>query len=200
MKCSLLALAAIAACATDPVHTTQLRIQPTRPLVAHRIVRPLYVVLDPAQVPDHYTIPPGSVKEIQIFEIREFVRRDLRAALTAVFEQVDIVEPTDAQLPVGTLTATVQIQRFGAVPDQTGSNAMRVTTQMGWSFAIAVKGQREFLFSSTETVTGGFAMTTVTQTPEGLQSTYQLALEHLLAKLADPAVLARLEPPPVPPS
>ena len=47
----------LAARSLQPVCTSQLYIRPIQPMVATRIERPLYVVLDPAVVPDRYDSP-----------------------------------------------------------------------------------------------------------------------------------------------
>ncbi len=184
----------LAACSMQPVRTATLRIQPTVPMIAKKVARPLYVVLDPAQVPDRYTIPEGTVKELEILEIRYFVRRDLRAGLAALFEYVEVVPPT-AQIPAGALVGQVQIQRFSTelVMASSGSKTVGAAYgQMGWGFAIREPGQSEFAFSHTESVTGTFPLVQIDQTAEMMESTYRLAIEHLLAKIAEPEVLARL--------
>ncbi|MBK9031060.1 MAG: hypothetical protein IPL61_06950 [Myxococcales bacterium] len=184
----------LAACAMKPVNTRALHIEPTLPLVATKIPRPLYVVLDPTQVPDEYTIPARTTKEIRILEIREFVRRDLRDALSSMFAAVTVVGLDDVA-PPDAMIAQVQIQRFAAEIDQVTSGdviAGRVYGQMGWSFAIRKIDEPEFRFSYAETVTGTFPLVRVDQTAEMMESTYRIALEQLMARLSDREVMARL--------
>ncbi|MBA3457099.1 MAG: hypothetical protein H0T42_28710 [Deltaproteobacteria bacterium] len=186
---------ALLGCAMEPVHTARLTISPTVPMVARKIAHPLYVVLDPAQVPDRYTIPERTNKEIHIHEIHEFIRRDLRTGLAFLFERVVVIAP-GTPIPPGTLVAQVRIQRFSADVDMvsTGSaTAARVYGQMGWSLAIRGSSATDFAFSHTENVRGSFPLTHVSQTAEMMTSTYQLAIEHLLAKLAEPDIVAKLE-------
>jgi hypothetical protein len=186
---------AMTACAMEPVHTARLQIQPTVPMVARKIARSLFIVLDPAQVPDRYTIPEQTNKEIQILEIHEFVRRDLHHGLSALFESVVVVAPSVA-IPEGALVAQVRIQRFAADVDMvtTGNEtASRVYGQMGWSFAIRGSGAADFAFSHTENVRGTFPLTHVSQTAEMMTSTYQVAIERLLARIAEPEMVAKLE-------
>lgn len=191
----LLVLLPLVGCAMEPVHTARLQIQPTLPMVGRKISRPLYIVLDPALVPDRYTIPERTNKEIQILEIREFVRRDLRTGLAVLFDRVTVVAP-GAAFPAGALVAHVRIQKFAADVDMmtNGSQtAARVYGQMGWSIGIRGSLATDFAFSHTETVQGSFPLTHVSQTAEMMTSTYQIAIEHVLAKLAEPEVAAKLE-------
>lgn len=186
---------ALTACAMEPVHTARLQIQPTLPMVARKIARQLFIVLDPAQVPDRYTIPERTNKEIQILEIREFVRRDLQHALSSLFDSVVVVAPS-AVIPAGALVAQVRIQRFAADVDMVSTGketAARVYGQMGWSFAIRGSGAVDFAFSHTENVRGSFPLTHVSQTEEMMTSTYQIALERLVARIAEPEMVAKLE-------
>jgi hypothetical protein len=191
----LVVLLPLVGCAMEPVHTAQLQIQPTLPMVARKISRPLYIVLDPALVPDSYVIPERTNKEIQILEIREFVRRDLRTGLATLFDRVTVVAP-GSPFPAGALVAHVRIQKFAADVDMmtNGSQtAARVYGQMGWSIGIRGSLATDFAFSHTENVQGSFPLTHVSQTAEMMTSTYQIAIEHVLAKLAEPEMAAKLE-------
>jgi hypothetical protein len=192
---SLVLALALAACAMEPVHTARLQIQPTLPMVARKIARPLYIVLDPTLVPDSYVIPEQTSKEIRILEIREFVRRDLRTGLAVLFDRVVVVAP-GAPFPAGALVAHVRIQKFSADVDMmtNGSQtAARVYGQMGWSIGIRGSVATDFAFSHTENVQGRFPLTHVSQTAEMMTSTYQLAIENVLTKLAEPEMVAKLE-------
>lgn len=191
----LLLAVALVGCAMEPVHTARLTIQPTLPMVARKISRPLYIVLDPALVPDSYVIPEQTNKEIRILEIREFVRRDLRSGLAVLFDRVVVVAP-GVPFPEGALVAHVRVQKFSADVDMatTGNQtAARVYGQMGWSIGIRGSTAIDFAFSHTENVQGSFPLTHVSQTAEMMTSTYQLAIEHVLAKLAEPEIVAKLE-------
>ena len=187
---------AFAACSLQPVHTSQLYIRPTLPMVASKIERPLYIVLDPAQVPDRYTIPEGTIKELTIYEIRDFVRRDLRGTLATYFDQVHVVAP-DAPIPDDALVAQVQIQGFGM--DARGANAgiavaVSAYGRMDWAFAIRAPGERDFAFSFSESALSTTALVSSYDSPEVMASTYRSALDDLIARLGQPEVLARLEP------
>lgn len=179
-----------AACALEPVHTSQLVIRPTRPIVATKIARPLYVVLDPAQVPDEYTVPERTIKELTIFEIREFVRRDLRAALETYFDHVVVVTPS-VELPEGALVAQVQIQGFATQAGAAGATGAAYG-RMDWAFAIREPGANDLAFSYAESVTGTSPILTRHDSDEMIESTYRVALEHLITKLGEPGVIARL--------
>jgi hypothetical protein len=176
----------VAACTMSPVYTSRLNVRPSQPFVAQRIARPLYVVLDPAQVPDEYTIPAHTFKALSIYQIRIFVARDLRRALEAYFEHVAVVAPT-AQIPEGALVAQVRIDEFSEDGDVTGPHG-----RMTWAFAIRRPGDRDLAFSYAESVLGTAAAGTSYASDEMLESTYRVALEHLAAKLDQPDVLAKL--------
>lgn len=206
MRLLVLALAALAVVASAavkgnpmrPVDTERLSIDPTRPMLAQKLARPLYIVLDPERVPDEYTIPEQTIKEIRILAIRTFVRRDVRHALLSLFDSVDVVAPS-WPIPPGALVADVEIQRFSTEVDMAtggGYHAGRIYGQMGWAFAIKRPGERQYAFSYADTVTGAFALTDVSQTPEMMESTYRRALERLLAELVNGKALELLDAPP----
>jgi hypothetical protein len=200
---------AIAACSLSPVYTSHLYVRPTLPMIASKIERPLYVVLDPAQVPDQYTIPEGAIKELKIYEIHDFVRRDLRGTLATYFAHVHVVAP-GAPIPDGALVALVQIQGF-ALDAETGP--LQLTYMLGangkpgpmlmpsvsahgrmeWAFAIRVPGERDYAFSFSDSAISTTALTASYDSPEVMASTYSVALDHLLERLGQPDVLARLD-------
>lgn len=187
--------------AMRPVETSYLDIRPTLPMLASKIARPLYVVLDPAEVPDSYTIPERTVKEIRILQIHDFVRRDLKRTLASIFDKVEVIG-ADEFIPTDVLIGQVRIQRFAVEADMAtsgGYTAGRVYGQMGWSFAISRPREHAFAFSYADTVTGTFGLVNADQTNEMMESTYRLALERLLAELAKGDVLDRLDQPPPPP-
>jgi hypothetical protein len=202
---ALLALA-IAGCSLQPVYTSHLYVRPAMPIVATRIERPLYIILDPAQVPDQYTIPAGTIKELTIYEIRDFVRRDLRGTLATYFAHVEVVAP-GAPIPDDALVALVQIQGFAM--DSQGAESMGYAVgasgvapvytssvsahgRMDWAFAIRAPGERDYAFSFSERASSTTALVTSYDSPQVMASTYTAALDHLLAKLGQPDVLARL--------
>jgi hypothetical protein len=203
---ALLALV-LAACALQPVYTSHLYVRPTLPMVASKIERPLYIVLDPAQVPDHYTIPAGTIKELEIYEIHDFVRRDLRGTLALYFAHVKVVPP-NAPIPDDALVAQVQIQGFamdsegaesygyavgakGVMPVY--SSSVSAHGRMDWAFAIRAPGERDYAFSFSERSYSTTALVTSYDSPQVMASTYSAALDHLLAALDQPEVLARLD-------
>ena len=81
--------------------------KPMSLMVAQKIDRPLYLVVDPARVKDVWelstaacaTNSPGC-ERFKLFDVQTFVRRDLKRALEAYFSRVEVVDSA-AAIPAG---------------------------------------------------------------------------------------------------
>src|SRR4051812_5600677 len=80
------------------VHST-----PPSLMVARKIERPLYIVLDAGKVKDTWPLDTASCatgaagcEHFKLTDFQEFVRRDLRATMTNYFSRVEVVDSTQA--------------------------------------------------------------------------------------------------------
>src|SRR4051794_21225920 len=80
-------------------------VRPTPPslMVARKIQRPLYIVLDPSRVKDTWVLETAACatkasgcEHFNLTDFHEFVRRDLRATMTNYFSRVEVVDSAEA--------------------------------------------------------------------------------------------------------
>lgn len=167
------------------VNGRELAPAPRREAAAQRISTPLYLVLDPSAVPESaYIAAAGPRAALRVTDIREFVRRDVRTTLGRYFDRVVIVEPDE--VPPEGHVARVRVARIGL----TGHRNGEIYGQIEWAFTLRPEGQPEFRFS--ETCTGDRAVTYAAHTDQTIESTYRVALEHLVDALNEREVPTRL--------
>jgi hypothetical protein len=150
-------------CVMAPVHVKTLTVQPPSLMVARKVERPLFIVLDPAKVPDTVIIPEDELKEIQVYEVQEFVRRDLKLAMESFFTHVEVVDPSHP-LPPAHVRADVKINKLGMRVSKVMNthNASQVAAgiygEMTWGFALRPVEAEEYLFSYAGASKGAYSL------------------------------------------
>lgn len=200
MQLCIAALAAVgvSGCAMAPVKVSELQVMPPSLLIAKKASRPLFIVLDPSKVPDSVVIPEDELKEIKVFELQTFVKRDLKRAMETFFDRVEIVAP-DFKFPDGAyMRADVRIDKLTARVEKAmdAGNAANVAAQifgeMTWAFALRPSEATEYLYSFAAASKGKYSMTHVSETPKLFASTFEVAISELLKGMTDKGVTERV--------
>ena len=130
------------------VHAT-----PPSLMVAQKITRPLYIVLDAAKVKDTWDIAtPGCAlnaagcERFQVTDVQEFVRRDLKKAMEAYFSRVEVVDSPKAIPAVDHVVGDVKIDAMTLRETVTGA-LTHVFIQMTWGFALRRSEAAEYSYS-----------------------------------------------------
>jgi len=115
-------------------------------MVASKIQRPLYLVLDPEKVPDSRVLKVevwGRHRNtIELVELQLFVTRDLKKALENYFERVEVVKSGDP-LPEGPgVIAEVKVDRN---EDQRNTDPSCI--EMTWGLGLRPSEASEYVFS-----------------------------------------------------
>src|SRR5437764_899359 len=93
-------------------------VHPTPPslMVARKIQRPLYIVLDAGKLKDTWTLETASCatgasgcEHFNLMDFQEFVRRDLRSAMTNYFSRVEVVDSSQALPTTPHVVADVKV-------------------------------------------------------------------------------------------
>lgn len=125
--------------------------KPTIPtlLVAKKIPRTLYIVLDPTRVPDDVDMSvshPLFKREIHVGDFRLFVERDLKMALEPYFEKVVVVRTSAAIPDVPHIVADVKVDKVHTGAKQ-GGMSLYLPQEITWSFALRPSEESNYLFS-----------------------------------------------------
>ena len=189
-----LAVAGMSSCAMAPVRVSQLQVTPPSLLVARKASRPLFIVLDPSKVPDSVVIPEDELKEIQVFELHAFVKRDLKRAMENFFDRVEVVPP-DFKFPDGAFVrADVRVDRVTArvvkaVEVGDASNvAAQIFGEMTWAYALRPSEAPDYLYSFAAASKGKYSMTHVSETPKLFASTFEVAISELVEGMVDKGI------------
>jgi hypothetical protein len=119
--------------------------KPASLLVAKKIQRPLYLIVDPTRVKDTWQMK-GSGGELALNDFQSFVRRDLKNAMQAYFERVEVLKPGDP-LPVGLhVVGDVKVDKV-ALHDLPTGRLTYTAIEMTWSFAVRAGESAEYAFS-----------------------------------------------------
>ena len=127
--------------------------KPVSLMVAQKIDRPLYVVLDPAKVRDKWTIDTSACatgsagcEHFQLMDAQEFVRRDLKAALSDFFSRVEIVAPGQALPTTPHVVADVKVDDI-RIHELVRGPLSYAIIQMTWGFALRKSEKKEYAYS-----------------------------------------------------
>jgi hypothetical protein len=136
------------------VHST-----PPSLMVARKINRPLFIVVDASKVKDTWTLATApcamgaaNCEHFKLMDFQEFVRRDLRAAMTNYFSRVEVI---DAGQPLPTTPHVVADVKV----DDVRLNALvrgyltYNLIEMTWGFALRGSDQQEYAYSFAGTAT-----------------------------------------------
>ena len=130
------------------VHAT-----PASLMVAQKVARPLYIVLDPARIKDTWQLQtsdcevsgPGC-EHFQLTDFHEFVRRDLKQAMLAYFSRVEVVGSSSEIPPGAHVVGDVKVDAIKLRSVVTGIFT-HVFIQMIWGFALRPGEATEYAYS-----------------------------------------------------
>jgi len=151
--------------------------QPPSLMVVHKIARPLYLILDPARIRDTAEIKAASGHYV-ITDMQAFVTRDLKEAMQAYFERVEVVAPGTV-LPPNSFLADVKIDNLRSHDIPHGYLTSTVL-ELTWGFAIRRVDASDYAFSfaGTESSSGAYPSAAV-----GCAQAVEAALTAMLMKL-----------------
>jgi hypothetical protein len=184
VRAALLALVvAVAGCAMAPVDARVLSPNLPQPQDTRRIEIPLYIILDPAKLPDSMTATGQGVKPIEVSGLHSFVERDLQKTLSQVFARVVVAAPSapapaelffTGQVLINSLTTFTQ-------PLAPGSADSGVYMRMQWSLHVRAYGAPADAFVYQGTAQGSKPITSVRETSPAFTSLLEDALSRMLA-------------------
>ncbi len=132
---------------------THVLAKPASLMVASKIERPLYIVLDGSKVKNVWklatspcaTESPGC-ERFMLSDVQQFVRRDLKAALSNYFTSVEVVD-SSAKLPTTPhVVADVKIDDI-KMHDLVRGRLTYSLIQMTWGFALRPSDKKDYTYS-----------------------------------------------------
>jgi len=129
------------ACA-HPVDVQALSPAPPTILVAKKLNRPLFILMDPASVKAEYPAPRIE----KISNMQAFVTRDVVKVMSEYFAEVKVVPSASAVPPGDTVVAVVKVDAFKDEHVILSGNGYTVLV-MTWSFALKTADAEDYLFS-----------------------------------------------------
>jgi hypothetical protein len=127
--------------------------RPPSLMVAHKIERPLYIVLDATRVKDTWPIETAACathsmgcERFNLMDVQEFVRRDLSAAMQNYFSRVDVVTSDQALPKTPHVVADVKIDDIRLNALVRGPLTYQII-EMTWGFAMRGSDQQEYAYS-----------------------------------------------------
>ncbi len=122
-------------------------------MVARKIQRPLYIVLDARKVKDTWALKTAACathsagcERFNLLDVQEFVRRDLQSAMQNYFTRVDVVTSEDALPKTPYVVADVKIDDIRLDALVRGLLTYQVI-EMTWGFALRGSDQQEYAYS-----------------------------------------------------
>ena len=177
-----LTLAAAAGCAMQPVHVSEMETRIPQPKELRRIEHPLFVVLDPAKLPDSMTAVGDGVKPIEVHGLHTFVQRDLQRTMSQLFTTVTVAPPS-TPAPSGIfLTGEVLVNSMSTFVGTRGPNTPSgVYVRMQWSFRVRAYGAPADAFIYQGTAESTVPITATRDTQQALQTLFEDGLRRVVA-------------------
>src|SRR5690349_18182123 len=164
---------AVAGCAMQPVDARWLSPNVPQPQDTRRVEQPLFLVLDPAKLPDTMMATGPGVKPVEVTGLHAFVERDLQKALSQVFANLTVAPPS-TPAPQGIFfKGDVLINSLTTAPRPAapGSKDTAVYMRMDWSLHIRAYGAEADAFVYQGRSEGKVPILSVRETPEAFTST-----------------------------
>lgn len=143
---------AVSSCTGNRLSVRELAVTPPSLMIAKKNPRTLVLVLDPAKVPAEVPVLVGGADHGgKLTDVTEFVRRDLKKAFSAFFDDVRVMAPGEAGAPQTCVVADVKIDRVEVLV--AGSRPDGVLTQYAgsaaitWGFALRPSEASDYLYS-----------------------------------------------------
>ena len=131
--------------------------KPLSLMVAQKIERPLYIVLDPAKVKDTWQLdtcanPGKGCGQFHLMDVQQFVRRDLKAAMANYFTRVEVIDAGEALPETPHIVADVKVDDI-RLNFLVRGMLTHVIIEMSWGFAMRGNDQAEYAYSFAGTAT-----------------------------------------------
>jgi hypothetical protein len=142
-------LAATLSCGSHFAKSYSMKFVTAKPpslLVAEKIERPLYLVLDPAKVPDSFDLVTSAGDQFKLTEFQKFVSRDLRQALMAYFSNVEVVNSPSLLPSTPHIVGDIKVDRVQLHALPVGGLTY-VKIEMNWALAFRPNEATEYAFS-----------------------------------------------------
>lgn len=174
--------------------------KPASLLVAHKIERPLYIVLDPARVKKTWSLATAACatgasqcERFDLMDVDQFVRRDLRSALEGYFSRVVVVDSAKA------LPATPHVVGDVKIDDIKLDSLVRgpmthVIIEMTWGFALRNNDASDYAYSFAGTAQSGDSHPTF---EAGCAQLVENAIPTMLKKWTEDGGMAALRSAPI---
>ncbi|HEY8377250.1 MAG TPA: hypothetical protein VIK91_12205 [Nannocystis sp.] len=178
----LLALALSAAgCAMQPARVDAMETRIPQPAELRRIEHPLYIILDPAKLPDTMTAYGQGVKPVEVQGLHTFVSRDLQRTMSQLFSVVQVAPPNTPAPPGIFLTGEVLINSFSTYVGTRGPGTPHgVYARMQWSFRIRAYGAPADAFVYSGTAESTVPIEKTHKTGPAFQSLFEDALRRVV--------------------
>ena len=130
-------------------------VHPTPPslMVAHKIERPLYIVLDASKVKDTWPLSTASCatgspgcEHFNLIDFHEFIKRDLRNTMGNYFSRVEVVDSPAALPKTPHVVADVKVDDIRLNALVRGALTYQLI-EMTWGFAMRGSDQQEYAYS-----------------------------------------------------
>jgi hypothetical protein len=129
------------------------RATPPNLMVAKKIERPLYIVLDAAKVKNTWALDTApcatgtrGCEHFNVLDVHEFVRRDLKRAMENYFTTVRVVTGNDALPTTPYVVADVKVDDLKIHAMVRGMLTYEII-QMTWGFALRPSDKSEYVYS-----------------------------------------------------
>jgi hypothetical protein len=140
---------------------TNVQAKPASLLIAQKIERPLYIVLDPARVKKTWAISTApcathaaGCEHFNLTDVDQFVRRDLKRAMENYFSRVEVVESAEAVPATPHVVADVKIDDI-KLDELVRGGATYAIIEMTWGFALRKNEASEYAYSFAGTAHSG---------------------------------------------
>lgn len=127
--------------------------KPISLMVARKIERPLYIVLDQGKVKDTWPLETASCatgsmgcERFNLMQVQTFVRRDLKAAMEQYFSRVEVVDSPQALPSTAHVVGDVKIDDIRLSALVRGPLTYQLI-EMRWGFALRKQEQTDYAYS-----------------------------------------------------
>lgn len=127
--------------------------KPPSLMIARKIQRPLYIVLDANKVKDTWPLATAACatgaagcEHFELMDFQQFVRRDLREAMTNYFSRVEVVDSPEALPKTPHVVADVKVDDIRLNALVRGSLTYQLI-EMTWAFALRGSDQQDYAYS-----------------------------------------------------
>lgn len=132
---------------------TNAQAKPPNLMVARKIERPLYIMLDATRVKDTWAMETsacatgsGGCERFDLLDVHLFVRRDLKVAMENYFSRVVVVESREALPNTPHVVADVKIDDLRLNTLVRGALGFTLI-EMTWGFAMRRSEQEDYVYS-----------------------------------------------------